>query len=187
MDLYLGSDVDYKEYLKKGYLHYLGSLGELTEIESSWLGTELEVFLLRIEKTSMSRSFKIPVLMAMVHGNGKATYNEIVDVFQNYYLNNRLHGKDLDQDKGNKEWRNWSEEKFLKKALDMPVHFLTKSENLFIQHDASCDVIKFSEEIIVNFDDTLKCHLLDILLLREKVYYSRRYFKVEEVENNGKG
>lgn len=187
VDLYLGSDVDYKEYLKKGYLKYLGSLGELTEIESSWLGTELEVFLHRMEKTSMSRSFKIPVLMAMVQGNGKATYNEIADVFQKYYLNNRLHGKDLDQDKGNKEWRNWSEEKFLKKALDMPVHFLSKSENLFIQHDASCNVIKFSEEIIVNFDDTLKCHLQDILLLREKVYYSRRYFKVEEVENNGKG
>ena len=180
LDLYLGSDVDYKEYMKKGYLHYLGSLGELTEIESSWMGTEIEAFLLRMEKTSMSRSFKIPILMALVQGNGKASYQEITDVFRKYYMNNKLHGKDLDQDKGNTNWRNWHEEKFLKKALDMPIHFLTKSENQFFYRDIKKNEVSYSEKILMNLNDHLKNHLSDILMLREKVYFSRRYFKTEE-------
>lgn len=58
LDIYQGSDIPIREYLKKGYLRFLYELDELDEVEKTWLNTIGEEFLREVEKTSMSKSYK---------------------------------------------------------------------------------------------------------------------------------
>ncbi|MFW5976875.1 MAG: DEAD/DEAH box helicase family protein, partial [Bacillota bacterium] len=71
-DLYEGSDIDINKYLKrthqgrKGYLRFLNSIDELTEKEEGWLDTIAEDFLYELEKTSMTKSYKMPTLLSLL-------------------------------------------------------------------------------------------------------------------------
>ncbi len=60
IDIYQGVDIKMREYLKQGYLRFLDSIDELNETEKSWLGTMAEDLLKELEKTSMTKSYKIP-------------------------------------------------------------------------------------------------------------------------------
>jgi len=84
-DLFTGSDMDHKEFMREGYLRYLSSIGELNEVEESWIGSEIEGFLRKMEKTSMSRSYKIPVLLALTENEGTVTYEELGEYFMRFY------------------------------------------------------------------------------------------------------
>lgn len=182
LDLYLGVDLDYKEYLKNGYLSYLLELSEMTEVETELLNTKMEQFLHRMEKTSMSRSYKIPVLKTLIAGQGRASYDQIAKDFQAYYVDHPSRGRDLDVDTTNEGWRSWPKEKFLKKALDLPIRFLSKTEGVFIVHDEERKEVRFAQDILEHYHAVVREHLVDILELREKTYFARRYFQEEENE-----
>ena len=173
-NIYEGSDVDHREFMKEGYLKFLCALQELNEVEEGWSGTDIEKFLRKLEKTAMSRSYKLPVLLALIEGKGTVSYDDLGEAFMEFYVASKRRSTDLELSNGNEKWKTWNKETYLEKALGMPVRVL--SDNL-IMNDKKNRIIRFPDYILEAWSDDLKVHLLDILSMREKVYYSRSYLK----------
>lgn len=174
-DIQVGSDIESKEYFLKGYLHFLEGESELADAEIPWMDTPIESFLFRMERTSMSRSYKLPVLKALVENDGMVSYDLLGSAFQAYYKESMQRRRDLELDTQNRNWKNWTSQDFLKLALKNPVFFLAKTESRFILHDEINRVVYFSEEIRSSWTELLKEHLLDIIKVKELKYYSRKY------------
>jgi len=174
-DIQVGSDIDAKEYFLKGYLNFLEGENELADVETPWMDAPIESFLLRMEKTSMSRSYKLPVLKALIENDGKIGYDLLGSAFQAYYTESKQRQRDLELDTQNRNWSKWKQNDFLKLALKNPVLFLAKTESRFILHDEINRVVYFSEEIRSSWTELLKAHLLDIIKVKELKYYSRKY------------
>lgn len=173
-DLFTGSDMDHKEFMREGYLRYLSSIGELNEVEESWIGTEVEGFLRKVEKTSMSRSYKIPVLLALTENDGAVSYEELGDYFMRFYTSNPRRGLDLEMNRGNENWRTWSQKDYLKKALEMPVRFLTKK---LLIHDREIKCLLFNDRIQESLSEDMISHMYDILEMLEERYFARSFLK----------
>lgn len=171
-EIYAGSDMDHREFMREGYLRYLYSLGELSEVEESWIGTETEAFLKEMEKTIMSMSYKIPVLLALTEKKGVVSYEELGASFMKFYTANQKRALDLELSRGNEHWRTWTQKDYLKKAVSMPVRFL--SDKLLL-HEEEKESIRFPDFILSSWSDTLAGHLRDIIGLREKTYYARNF------------
>nr|WP_239550905.1 DEAD/DEAH box helicase family protein [Halanaerobacter jeridensis] len=184
VDVQEGIDIQTKEYLnrtyqgQKGYLRFLASINELNEQEEKWLDTISEKFLYRLERTSMSKSYKIPVLLALLTGEElqvKVSIDQVGEKFMNYYLNNQIHQKDLNNKK-HEGWQDWSKKKFVKLALENPVHYLTKGrESKYFIYDEVNQELRLSKELIPYVDNNLANHVKDILEYRSRKYFSRRF------------
>jgi len=173
-NIYEGSDIDHREFMKEGYLKYLYALRELTEVEEGWSGTDIERFLSKLEKTAMSRSYKLPVLLALIEGKGTVSYDDLGETFMEFYKVSKRRSMDLELSNGNEKWKSWNKESYLEKALSMPVRVLSDK---LIMNDKKNKTIRFPDYILEAWNEDLKVHLLDILSMREKVYYSRSYLE----------
>lgn len=171
--LFLGSDIDHREFLRQGYLDFIAQQKDISAEESSWKDTIIEDFLRRMEKTAMSKSYKLPILELLLNGKGFVSYEKLGEGMKKFYTEKELRQRDLERDKSNQGWQTWDSEDFLRLALKMPVHFLTKSEREFIWKNDDLQSIGFSQEIIDVWSPALEEHLRDILSLRELEYFSR--------------
>jgi len=179
VDILSGSDIQPREFMKKGWLEFLNSLDELTDIEKSWLGTEAEEFLKYLEKTPMTKAYKVPTIRALLDDGTlkeQTPLEKVGENFRNFYINSTLHQKDL-RDKSNKNWRNWKPERFTELARKNPVHFLSKSK--FFNYDEVNRVFYLSEELKPYLGPELAGHVEDVLEFR-RINYFRRRFKEEQ-------
>ena len=62
VDIYEGSDITIREYLKDGWVRFLEQIGDLDPTEESWLGTAAEEFLKDIEQTRMTKAYKVTIV-----------------------------------------------------------------------------------------------------------------------------
>lgn len=179
LDVYEGSDIPFREYTKSGWLRFLQALDQLTEEEKSWLGTPAEAFLRELEKTSMTKSFKIPTLLALLSENGvreKASLTEIGKEFSSFFKDYPLHKKDM-RHGSNLGWEHWPLEKFMKVARDNPVRYLSGSK--FFHYDEVNRVFSVDESVRPYLAPSLASHMRDILSWR-RINYFRRRFREEE-------
>lgn len=187
LEVHLGSDLGIKEFLTykhsqdkeahipDGYLKFLEEQGALSQEESTWLEGPVESFLRMLEKTSMARSYKIPVLRCLVAQGGRATHKEIGQAFEAYYKDNPSHLKELMKDTQNRQAGQWSTKEFTRLALQNPVHFLARTEHEFIKHNDIAQTLAFSQAVLEAWTPALQSHVADIIDLRETLYYARRY------------
>ncbi len=175
IDIYERSDIPFREYRKKGWLQFLNNLDELNSEEKQWLGTEIESFLKYLEKTSMSKSYKIPTIDSFIKDNNiskEVSLSKIAENFMLFYKNNKLHQKDLNN-KSNKNWNSWELEQFLKIAKKNPVKFLSKSK--YFNYDEINKKISLMPELEPYLSSLLLEHVKDILELRRIDYFRKRY------------
>jgi superfamily II DNA or RNA helicase/HKD family nuclease len=176
VDIYEGIDIPIREFLNDGYLNFLKDIGELNEIEESWIGTIVEDFLKEIEKTSMTKSYKIPVLKTFINNGiikSSVTIEEVGKSFMSYYKNNKTHQKDLNNKK-HENWKEWGLNKFSKEALRNPIKYLSRTR--FFNYDEINKVFSLNSELANYLSSSiLKQHLEDILKYREIDYFRRRY------------
>jgi len=175
LDVYTGSDIPMREFLKNGWLSFLESIDELNPIEYSWLNTPAEHFLKDLEKTSMSKAYKIPTIGALLSQGTilkKASLAHIGENFMSFYKNHPLHWKDL-KDKSNRDWQSWDLDDFTKLARRNPVHFL--SNGRFFNYDEVNKQFYLADEIDPYLDNELATHVHDILEYRELNYFRRRF------------
>lgn len=174
-DLYEGSDIPTREYLKNGYICFLNSINELTEEEKTWLGTEAEGFLRELEKMAMDKLYKIPTISCFFDGNKpqhKVSADVIAQRMKDFYKN-PLYAPDM-ADKGNKDYLEWPIEKYRAKAIQMPIKFISKSSNYFIYDEINKELILDSK--IANITSNLYVeHVKDILEYRLKSKCSKFY------------
>lgn len=180
VDMYQGSDIPIREYLKKGYLRFLYELGELDEVEEAWINTIGEEFLMEVEKTSMSKSYKIPVLLSFIKNGVMVTDVSIEEVgksFMDYYKNSKVHRRDF-TDKKHANWQEWDFERYTKEALQNPIKFLSRSK--FFNHDEINKRFTIIEEVKPFVDSRFMSHYIDIIKYRELSCFSRRFKEDKE-------
>jgi len=180
LDIYEGSDIPIREYLKEGWLRFLYNLDQLEPTEKSWMDTPAEEFLREIEKTAMTKAYKIPTIGAFLNGtDGISRLISLETVgtsFMGFYKDNVTHQKDL-RDKANRDWRSWDLSKFTELARKNPVHFLSKGK--FFHYDEINRNFYLDDSLSHFLGAPLADHIKDILEYR-KIDYFRKRFREEE-------
>jgi hypothetical protein len=102
---------------------------------SRLIGTIAHDFIKMIENTSMSKLYKLPVLLAFYNdGSPRLTIDEedIYQAFREFYSNGQ-NALDMKQHKKTRRFRSWEKEDFLKLAFENPIHFLSKTHGDFFE------------------------------------------------------
>ncbi len=175
LDVYTGSDIPMREFLKNGWLRFLEGIDELNPLEYSWLNTPAELFLKDLEKTLMTRAYKIPTIGALLIENTilkKVSLAHVGENFMSFYKDHPLHWKDM-KDKSNRNWQSWALDDFIKLARKNPVHFLSKGR--FFNYDEVNKQFYLADEIDPYLGNELAEHVHDILEYRELDYFRKRF------------
>ncbi|WP_305305537.1 McrB family protein, partial [Romboutsia ilealis] len=95
-------------------------------------------FINTIKNTSMSRSYKIPLLLAF-YNNGdiklKIDEDDIYNSFKKFY-SNKENAKDLQGQKSTRGYENWGKKEYIKLAKDKPIKYLAdKTSQYFYKED----------------------------------------------------
>lgn len=176
-DLFEGSDIPTREYLKNGYIQFLNTINELNDEEKTWLGTKAEGFLRELEKMAMDKLYKLPTISCFIDGNGllpKVSADRIAENMMEFYKN-PLYAPDM-QDSGNKDYLSWTLQKYRSKAIQMPINFINKSSNYFMYDEINEELI-LDSEIVAMASDLFVEHIKDILEYRLKSKCSKFYKK----------
>jgi superfamily II DNA or RNA helicase len=176
VDIYEGSDIPIREYLKEGWLRFLYRLGQLDSIEESWLDTPAEDFLRDVEKTAMTKAYKIPTIGAFLEGAGGISrlvpLETVGRSLMKFYKDNKTHQKDL-RDKVHKDWPSWDLSKFTELARKNPVYFLSKGK--FFHYDEINRNFYLDDSLSDYLGFPLANHIKDILEYRRIDYFRKRF------------
>lgn len=160
----------------KDYISYLQGNNLLSKEEICLVGTFAHEFINMIENTSMSKTYKMPVLLAF-YNNGdikmKIDDDDIYESFKEFY-NNGSNGIDMARDKSTKNYREWDKDNYVKLARKNPVKFLTNTHNEFfmIDEDNNINLNEQLREFINNIE--FKMHFKDAIDFRTKEFYKSR-------------
>lgn len=159
----------------KNYLGFLKDIEELQQDEAELMGTKAEEFINMIERTSMSKTYKMPVLLAFYNdGNLKLSIDEedIYNSFKNFY-GKGSNAVDLLNQKSTKGFKNWDKKQWYKLAKDNPLKFLAKTENEFFYFDKEAYCLNENlEEFKAN--EAFVKHFKDAVDFRTREYYKNR-------------
>ena len=162
----------------KDYINFLAENNELKEEKELYNSTGKE-FINLIENTSMSKTYKMPVLLAFYNnGNVKMEITE-EDIYKSFYdfYNQGSNKVDMLKDKGTKDFETWDKNKYIDLAKKNPIKFLLKTHgDFFIEKEGY--VLSLREELkeIIK-DDAFKEHMKDAIDLRVKTYYKHRFLE----------
>lgn len=180
LDLYRGTDIPFREYLKRGWLRFLLKCGELRREEEEWLDGPAEEFLKILENTSMSKSYKIPTLQSLLTQEGiakRVSLREVGITFASFYRENRLHQRDLSHKK-HKGWLDWEVQRFESEARRNPIRYLCR--NKFFYYDEINRIFYLHDSLHPYLSPSLRDHVEDILEYRRQRYFHTRYRDHEE-------
>lgn len=164
------------------YLEYIKENDTLTLKEEELYNTRAREFINMIETTSMSKTYKMPILLAFYNDGNikmKITEDDIYNSFYEFYRkgSNKV---DMLKDKSTSDFLNWDKKKYTDLAKRNPVKFLLKTHG---------DFFKVNEGSIISLQDDLKQfinneafkkHMKDAIDLRAETYYKNRFFNKEK-------
>jgi len=171
-----------KENPFRNYLAYRQEHGDWNDSLEALNQSIAREFLNLLETTSMSKVYKMPVLMAFYNGGNvvmKVNSDMLLTSWKAFFNTGR-NWRDLDPKLSYKEFQEITDKKHLKKIIEMPVHFLTESgKGLFIQpekQDNTGTILMLKPELeealrIPGFAEEMK----DIIDYRTMHYYQTRY------------
>ncbi|OQA18029.1 MAG: type I restriction enzyme EcoKI subunit R [bacterium ADurb.Bin363] len=180
IDEYLYSIIRTKKDLNifRDYFSFLKKVNELTEEENELIGTKAHDFLLEIEKTGMTKTYKMPVLLAFYNnGNIKMSINDedLYESFKNFYS----HGSnyvDLLRHPGSSNYKNWTKKDYVSVARKNPVHFLLQSSPEFFYTDGEKFCLTNSLEKYID-KPAFILHFKDAIDYRTRSFYKERLEK----------
>jgi hypothetical protein len=175
VDIYQGSDVPIREFLRDGWLRFLQSVDELDAEELDWLGTPAEEFLVDVEKTRMTKAYKMPTIMSFVQDGTLVSKVALKDIGYNlmrFYRDHSLHQKDM-KDRKSQRWREWELKDFMRAAKDNPVKFLSRGR--FFHYDEVNQVMYLDKSLEPYLSPQLAAHIEDILNYRRIDYFRKRF------------
>ena len=166
----------------KRYLEFLKELDELNQDEEVFCKGIGREFISLLENTSMSKVYKMPVLMAFYnHGNILMEVSEaqLLSSWKEFFSTG-TNWKDLDKNMTIQKYNDILDREHLKKILSMPVHFLLESgKGFFVKKDGAA--IGLREELRPLIDNpVMVCQMKDVIDYRAMDYYQRRYRMTQE-------
>ena len=159
----------------KDYINFLDSVNEINKNEANIKDSFAYEFINFIENTSMSKTYKIPVLLAF-YNNGdmklKINDDDRYKSFKEFYSKGS-NAVDMLRDKSTSNFKNWEEKQYINLARKNPVKFLCKSSEFFYLED---DYVCLKEELnpFLNNKYFLK-NIKDAIDFRTKEYYKNRF------------
>lgn len=184
MDMYENANYPVHIYLKtfKSWYKFLEEKGDLNQVQLLWKDTIVEELLQELEKTSMSKSYKIPTLLSLIEESRLETAVSAHDIGENFkkFYNDSLHGKDLNN-KNHKDWENWDVKQFKSLAVKNPIKFLSKGKSeRFFNYDETSEIFSLVEslhEYIDMYNEELLLEIKDRLQYRNINYFHRKYME----------
>lgn len=150
---------------------------EMQDLDSYNVGKE---FINMIETTSMSKTYKMPVLLAFYNeGNIKMEITE-EDIYKSFYefYNKGSNKVDMLKDKSTKDFETWDKNKYISLAKRNPIKFLLKTHGeFFIEKEGVVLALKEEIQEVIKIE-SFKKHMKDAIELRVKEYYKNRNFKI---------
>lgn len=175
MFTYMDEDL-YNNIKKKSKLNifrdYISFLVKINESEDT-LGHEFIKF---IETTSMSKTYKLPVLLAFYNnGNMKLKIND-EDLYKSFkeFYSKGSNGVDMLKDKSTSKFKTWDKKEYVKLARKNPVHFLCKSSSEFFYLDGDYICLNKELEKFFNNEEFINS-VKDAIDFRTKEYYKNRF------------
>lgn len=167
----------------KRYLEFLKELDELNIEEKNFYKGIGREFISLLENTSMSKVYKMPVLMAFYnHSNVlmEVSEKQLLSSWKEFFSTG-TNWKDLDKNMTFQKYKDISDKAHLKKIQTMPVHFLLESgKGFFVKKDGA--VLGLREELSSLVGNTVMVEQMkDVLDYRTMDYYQRRYRRKEGV------
>ena len=168
-----------KENVFNDYLTFIKEMEDITEEENKLLNSRAVDFIRCIETTDMSRTYKMPLLLAFYNkGDMKLaiTEQEAIESFKAFYAIG-ANNIDLMQDKSNRAYESWSDKKWLSLIKNNPVKFLLKSAHDFFKEKP--DYLLALDDSLAPFIDNevFKEHFKDAIDYRVTRYYRERFKK----------
>ena len=161
----------------KRYLEYLNTLDELTPDEEVLYHSIGREFIGLIETTSMSRVYKMPVLMSF-YNNGKmrmaVTEEDLLKSWKDFF-GNGMNWKDLDRSLTYEEYKAITDREHVRKIMQMPVHFLQESgKGFFVKKEGYALALREELESVIHDPEFVE-QVKDVIDYRVMDYYQRRY------------
>ena len=159
------------------YLEYIKENDTLTLEEEELYNTRAREFINMIETTSMSKTYKMPILLAFYNdGNIKMQITED-DIYRSFYEFYRKGSNKVDMltDKNTSDFMNWDKKKYINLAKNNPVKFLLKTHGDFFKvTDGSVIALQDDLKKFIN-SEAFKKHMKDAIDLRVETYYKNRF------------
>lgn len=174
-DLYSNIKKKSKLNIFKDYTNFLNNINESENTLNDTLGYEFIKF---IENTSMSKTYKLPVLLAFYNnGNMKLKIDdeELYKSFKDFYSKGS-NGVDMLKDKSTSRFKSWNKKEYVKLARKNPVHFLCKSSSEFFYLDGDYICLNNDLEQFFNNEEFINS-VKDAIDFRTKEYYKNRFEK----------
>ena len=166
----------------KRYLEFLKELDELNQDEEVFCKGIGREFISLLENTSMSKVYKMPVLMAFYnHGNilMEVSETQLLSSWKEFFSTG-TNWKDLDKNMTIQKYNDISDREHLKKILSMPVHFLLESgKGFFVKKDGAAIGLREELRPLIN-NPVMICQMKDVIDYRAMDYYQRRYRRTQE-------
>jgi len=164
----------------KDWLLFLSENRFAPDGEQRLLGTFGHDFLRMLANTDMTKTYKMPLLLAF-HRNGRlyreAAETDIHRSFRDFY-GYGLNGEDLLQHMSTRDFRSWGAKEFIQLARQNPIRYLLQSASRFFRTEGSSFLLASELEPWLD-DDTFVQLYLDIVTTRTMRYYRERMASAE--------
>ena len=162
----------------KNYLEYIKENDELSYDEEILYNSRGREFINMIETTSMSKTYKMPVLLAFYNdGDIKMEISED-DIYKSFYDFYRKGSNKVDmlKDKSTSDFMSWDKKKYISLAKNNPIKFLIKTHGDFFKEKDNCILALQDDLKELISSKAFKEHMLDAIDLRVETYYKNRFF-----------
>ena len=162
------------------YLGFLDKINEISQEEKLFLNTVAHKFINNIEKTSMTKTYKMPLLLAFYNsGNIKLKVGEesIFDSFGDFYAK-PSNAVDLLRHGSTKNYKSFNKKDYLRVA-DNPINAFLNSAKDFFYKDKSYFCLKNDLNGFVK-NPVFIAHFKDIIDYRTRRFYKERLEKLEK-------
>lgn len=160
------------------YLEYIKENDKLTHDEEILYNSRGREFINMIETTSMSKTYKMPVLLAFYnYGDVKMKISED-DIYKSFYNFYRKGSNKVDmlKDKGTREFETWDKKKYVSLANNNLIKFLLKTHGEFFKEKEQCLIALQDDLKDIISNEAFKKHMKDAIDFRVESYYKNRFF-----------
>ncbi|WP_334293226.1 helicase-related protein [Sporanaerobium hydrogeniformans] len=160
----------------RDYLGFLYENKELTDEESLLYHSRAKEFLGVLETTSMSKSYKMPILKAFYNEGDIKMAIDTEDVYQAFkdFYSHGSNGVDMLRHKSTAGFKTWGQKEYVKLAKDNPIKFLKQSASDFFKDKEGYEIALADEIEPFTHLESFKMHYKDIVELRVLTYYKER-------------
>lgn len=173
-----------KENPFKDYLSYLAKLNLLSEEEKVLYDSVAKDFLFELEKTSMTKSYKMPVLYSFINGTEireEVSEELLLATWKTFYSKNG-NWKDLTKADSYEAYKMMTDKMHLDNIKKNPVNFLKQSAPDFFIASKTAPIALCEELKAFLANETFVAHFKDIVDYRTVDYYSRRYREAHKAD-----